>query len=115
MYTGSGGGCVTEYCGTGYGGNYGWGFTDVCPSNGKWDYSAYLCQKCPKVQVPPPFGDNQRYCFQGYSYHGSDGKEYCWSTQNCASGNRSCSKRKGFWRLGECQRIESQVNLCQKS
>mmetsp|Transcript_54694 Transcript_54694/g.61939 ORF Transcript_54694/g.61939 Transcript_54694/m.61939 type:complete len:311 (+) Transcript_54694:183-1115(+) len=121
MYTGSGGGCVTEYCGTGYGGAYGWGFTDVCPSNGKWDYSAYLCQKCPKVQVPAPT-DYHNYCNQGYSYHGSDGKEYCWSTSSIASGDRSCSKRKGFWRLGSWKLFPCvgevfnvRTTLCQKS
>jgi len=98
-YTGSGGGCVTEYCGTGYGGAYGWGFTDVCPSGGTWDYSAYLCQKYPKVEVPDP-DHGGPWCDQGGSYHGSDGKEYCWSTCKNTASQRSCARRKDFWRLG---------------
>jgi len=118
MFTGKRGGCKTEYCRTGNGDNSSWGPVDVCPSHGSWDYASYLCQKSPKLHVPPPNEGNM--CITNGSYVSKvDGKEYCWSTCSTASGNRSCSSRKGFWKLGErrvsCGAAGEHRNLCQKS
>jgi len=119
MFTGGGGGCVTEDCRTGYGhGDHSWGDVDVCPSQGSWDYQAYLCQKTPTVNPPAPY-DADHWCDGDEAWKGPDGLEYCWSTCAANSGQRSCNKKAGFWRLLSYHRhchVAAQIsNLCQKN
>jgi len=111
------GGCDTDYCHTGWGGH---DEIRICPGMDDTDQGAYLCQKCPKITVPAPRYGGATWCQNGGPYYvGQDGKQYCWSTCAAASGNRSCRKKEGFWRLGACQSHRCSPgqysNLCQKS
>jgi len=122
------GGCDTDYCISGLDHNTDlYHETDyetnveICPSGDIYPGNgAYLCQKCPKITVPAPRYGGATWCQNGGPYYvGQDGKQYCWSTCAAASGNRSCRKKEGFWRLGACQSHRCSPgqysNLCQKS
>jgi len=64
-----------------------------------------LCQKCPKIVVPPPVHRGKTWCSNGGAYNGQDGKHYCWSTCDFDQYNiiDQCDRRKGFFVLLDCQ------------